>query len=131
MSLYPDDATLLNIQAARTLNGVPPNKHIVRFMNFGDLLDTRARETPDQVFLIHYDTDGNREELTYAQLASRVNKVANFLSVDLHVNVGDRVATIGYNHSDMVLIYFACWKLGAVVAPQNVSEDDSRIGFIL
>ncbi|CAG0977679.1 partial fatty-acyl-CoA synthase, partial [Anaerolineae bacterium] len=34
-------------------------------------------------------------------------------------------------HSDTVIIYFACWKIGAAVAPQNVAEDDRRIAFIL
>ena len=50
---------------------------------------------------------------------------------DLGIRRGDRVVTIAYNHVDTVLIYFACWVIGAAVAPQNVSEDDRRIGFIL
>ena len=29
------------------------------------------------------------------------------------------------------MIYFACWVIGAAVAPQNVAEDDRRIAFIL
>src|SRR5262249_33428056 len=47
------------------------------------------------------------------------------------VQRGERVATVAYNHPDTVLAYFACWKIGATVAPQNVGEDDTRIGFIL
>ena len=50
---------------------------------------------------------------------------------DLGIRRGDRVATIAYNHLDTVLIYFACWVIGAAVAPQNVAEDDRRIAFIL
>jgi long-chain acyl-CoA synthetase len=30
-----------------------------------------------------------------------------------------------------VILYFACWKIGATVAPQNTTEDDARIAFIL
>src|SRR5262249_39223473 len=94
-------------------------------------LSLHAKTTPDKTFLIHYDADGNREELTYAEVNARVHQTAHLLYDDLGVRRGDRVATIGYNHSDTVIIYFACWVLGAAVAPQNVAEDDRRIAFIL
>jgi len=131
MSLHPDEMTLQNIQQARTYKSVSPDKHMVSYKNFADLLDRRARETPDKVLLIHYDADGNREEFSYADLNARVNQVANYLVSTLGIRRGQCVATIGFNHSDTVTIYYACWKLGAVIAPQNVTEDDDRIGFIL
>ena len=87
--------------------------------------------TPDKTFLIHYDAEGKRDELTYAQFNAKVHQAASFLYDDLGVRRGDRVATIAYNHSDTVIIYFACWLIGAAVAPQNVAEDDRRIAFIL
>ncbi len=131
MSLHPDDQTLANIRAARTYNGTPPDQHLVPYPGIGDLLDRRAAETAHKTWLIHYDADGNREEFSYSEFNRRVNQTANFLSKELGVRRGDRVATIGYNHSDMVLIYFACWKIGAAVAPQNVAEDNQRINYIL
>jgi long-chain acyl-CoA synthetase len=130
MSLHPDAQTLQNIHAAQTVRGIPPEQVMVSYNNLADLLDQRVAQTPDKVYLIHYDTDGNREEFTYAQFNKRVNQVANFL-VNAGVRRGQRVATISYNHSDTVIIYFACWKVGAAIAPQNVTEDDNRIGFIL
>ncbi len=126
-----DSKTRENIRAARTYEGIPPDQYLVSYQNIGDLLDRRAAEMAHKVYLIHYDADGNREEFTYAEFNQRVNQIANFLSKELGVRCGDRVATIGYNHSDTVLIYFACWKLGAGVAPQNVAEDDGRINYIL
>ena len=60
-----------------------------------------------------------------------MHQAAGFLYDDLGVRRGDRVATIAYNHLDTVIIYFACWLIGAAVAPQNVTEDDRRIAFIL
>ncbi|HLU08770.1 MAG TPA: class I adenylate-forming enzyme family protein, partial [Oceanobacillus sp.] len=33
--------------------------------------------------------------------------------------------------ADTVILYFACWLIGAAVAPQNIAEDDRRIAFIL
>jgi long-chain acyl-CoA synthetase len=125
-----DEQTQENILKARTLNGIPPYQYLVPYRSVKHMLENRTQETPDKVYLIHYDADGNREEFTYGQFNARVNQIANFL-VAHGVKRGNRVATIAHNHSDTVMIYFACWKIGAAVAPQNVSEDDPRIAYIL
>jgi len=126
-----DEQTQANIQAGQTCYGQPLDACDLPFTSIGNMLDTHATRLPDKVALIHYDEAGNREEFTYSELNSLVNQTANFLTQGLGMRRGDRVATIGYNHSDTVILYFACWKVGAVVAPQNVAEDDDRIGFIL
>lgn len=125
-----DKQTQENILKARTLTGIPPHQYLVPYRSVKHMLENRVQETPDKVYLIHYDADGNREEFTYGQFNARVNQIANFL-VAHGVKRGSRVATIAHNHSDTVMIYFACWKIGAAVAPQNVSEDDPRIAYIL
>lgn len=125
-----NDQTAANINAARTLHGVPPTHYKVPFRNFRHLLSLHANTTPEKTWLIHYD-DNNREELTYAEFNARVHQAASFLYDDLGVRRGDRVATIAYNHLDTAVIYFACWLIGAAVAPQNVTEDDQRIAYIL
>ena len=119
------------IRQARTVAGVPPDDYQVPFRSVAELLAHRAATTPEKPFLIYYDEHGTRLVYTYAQFDRRVNQVANFLRHELGVRRGERVATVTYNHPETVLIYFACWKLGATVAPQNVSEDDTRIAFIL
>lgn len=126
-----DDFTSARLHDAQTLRGVPPDQVTVPFRNLRHVLSLHATVTPDKPFLIHYDAQGTREELTYAQFNARVHQAASFLYDDLGVRRGDRVATIAYNHSDTVILYFACWLIGAAVAPQNVSEDDRRIAFIL
>ncbi|MEO8397959.1 MAG: class I adenylate-forming enzyme family protein, partial [Chloroflexota bacterium] len=126
-----NEATIANIRAARTLNGVPPEHSKVPFRNLRHLLSLHATVTPDKTFIIHYDAEGNREELTFAQFNAKVHQAAGFLYDDLGVRRGDRVATITYNHLDTVILYFACWLIGAAIAPQNVAEDDRRIAFIL
>jgi long-chain acyl-CoA synthetase len=125
-----DQATQDKILEARTLRGRPPTQRMVPYRSVRHMLENRASESPDKVYLIHYDADGNREKFTYGEFNAKVNQ-AVYLLKDLGVQRGDRIATIGYNHSDLVLIYFAAWKLGAAVAPQNVAEDDKRIAFIL
>ncbi len=116
---------------AQTIYGLPPTHRLVPYQNIRHALSLHATITPDKTFLIHYDADGSREEFTYAQFNARVHQTAGFLYDDLGVRRGDRVATLAYNHIDTVLVYFACWLIGAAVAPQNPAEDDRRIAFIL
>ncbi len=126
-----DTQTQENITTARTYRGIPPTQYLVPYRNMAHLLERRTLESPDKIFLIYYDLQGNRSELTFAQFNAKVNQTANLLANELGVHNGDRVATISYNHADTVMLYFACWKIGAAVAPQNVTEDDTRIAFIL
>jgi long-chain acyl-CoA synthetase len=129
--MYTDFETQAKIKAAHTCHGIPASQHKVPYRNIQHLLDLQSRNSPDKPFLIHYDRDGQREVFDYAGFRQRVYQVANFLTHDLGVRRGDKVATIAYNHSDTVLIYFACWVIGAVVAPQNITEEDRRIAYIL
>ncbi len=126
-----DPQTQENLHAARSLRGRPPEDVLVPYRSVAHLLEMRAAESPEKVFLIHYDIHGEREEFTYAEFNGRVNKTANLLQNVLGVRRGDRVATVSHNHSETVILYFACWKIGAAVAPQNIVEDDARIAYIL
>ncbi len=130
MSHSVDTQTQHNILKAQSLRGRVPQSRLVPYRNVRHLLDNRAMESPDKAYLIHYDKDGNREAYSYSAFNARVNQTANLL-LALGVKRGDRVATIAYNHTDTVIIYFACWKIGTAVAPQNVAEDDQRIAYIL
>lgn len=126
-----ESVTLGNIYAARHVYGLPPEHYLVPYRNIRQILSQHAKTSPAAPYLIYVDKDGQREQLSYSEFNARVHQVANFLHDDLGVRRGDRVATIAHNHSDTVLIYFACWVIGACVAPQNVTEDDRRIAFIL
>ncbi len=132
MSTGFDPQTEANIFRARTVRGVPPDVYMQPFAGIADMLETQARLNPDKVYLISYDDDtGERQTYTYAQFAARVSQMASFLVGTCGVRRGDRVATVAYNHPDTAIAYFACWKIGATVAPQSVGEDDARIAFIL
>lgn len=130
MSQSVDQSTQSKIIKAQSLRNRPPSSRLVPYRSVRHLLDNRAMESPDKPYLIHYDHEGKREVFSYAAFNARVNQAANLL-LEFGVKRGDRVATIAFNHSDTVVIYFACWKIGAAVAPQNVAEDDQRIAFIL
>lgn len=126
-----DSKTLANLHQAHLKDGIPQERRKVPFRNIRDVLSLHTKASADKTFLIYYDRAGRRSAYSFAEFNARVHQAANFMYEDLGIRRGDRVATIAGNHSDTVLIYFACWVLGAAVAPQNVAEDDRRIAFIL
>jgi len=104
---------------------------MVRWPSIGALLRERARSTPNRPFLVHHDEDGTRYEFDYAAFDRITDRCAALLRDEFGVRGGDRVGTLTFNHRDTAVLYFACWKLAAVVVPQNPSEDDGRIAFTL
>ena len=126
-----DAITAANIKRAQLKDGIPQAMHKVPYRNIRHLLAQHSMTSSQKPFLIFYDGDDSRQSLSYAEFNARAHQAANFMHEDLGIRRGDRVATIAHNHVDTVIIYFACWLLGATVAPQNVAEDDQRIAFIL
>jgi long-chain acyl-CoA synthetase len=124
-----DDAVRADALRAR---GGPLRERAVPWPSIGALLRTRAREVPERTALAFVDDEsGVRLRHGYAALECLTDRCARFLH-DVHgVRPGDRIGTLAVNHRDTVLLYLACWKLGAAVVPQNPSEDDARIAFAL
>jgi len=90
-----------------------------------ELLEFRARQTPDDIFGIH---DG--EDITFRTLENRVNRLAHGLA-ELGVAAGRRVAVIFGIHADHVFTFFALAKLGAVWVPINTNLRGAGLKFIL
>ncbi len=126
-----DSLTVANLYQAHIKDGLPQEKRKTPFRNIRDLLSLHSKTSGGKTFLIYYDADDERQALSYGEFNARAHQAANFMVDDLGIRRGDRVATIADNHIDTVLIYFACWVIGAAVAPQNVAEDDRRIAYIL
>jgi acyl-CoA synthetase (AMP-forming)/AMP-acid ligase II len=80
-------------------------------MVIGDLIENNARRIPDHVGLVW-----NEERTTWRQLNDRVNQVANAM-ISRGVAPGDRVAFILDNSRELVELYFAIAKAGAIAAP--------------
>ena len=80
-----------------------------------DWLRMRADLTPSRVALV--DRAGRRGELTYARWNADVDRTARFLGERLEVKRGDRVAALAMNCVELLDLWFACGKLGAVFQP--------------
>ena len=58
-------------------------------------------------------------EITYAQLAARIGIAAATLTARAGIGSGDRVAYLGLNTPEMLVLFFACARIGAMLLPLN------------
>ena len=80
----------------------------------GELLKERAQKHPDQPYL-----GSDQTLLSYGEVDARTDRLAAGLA-ESGVAPGDRIAVISANRIEMLEIYFACAKSGAVEVPLNV-----------
>jgi acyl-CoA synthetase (AMP-forming)/AMP-acid ligase II len=110
--------------ARRTKNESPP----LRFNDIPQMLSDSKNKK--ELFLTYISSGDARVQITYDEFVHRVFQMANFLKKK-GLKGGDRIATVSHNHWHTAVHYFASWLLGLVVVPINISEDDSRIAYIL
>ena len=67
---------------------------------------------------------------SYAEANQRVNQVASVL-IDSGVTAGDRVAVLLYNGNELLEIFFACAKIGAIFVPINFRLASPEAVFVL
>ncbi len=96
-------------------------------MNIGISVGHHARRHPAHRAV---EEDGGRS-LTYADLETRSNRLAHYLTEVAGVRAGDRVGYLLYNRLEVVELLVACAKLGVIAAPMNfrLTEPDLRAIF--
>ena len=94
-------------------------------MNFAELLETRAREKGEEIFLLFDD-----ERVSYAALDRRTNRIANGLAA-LGVGPGAGVAIMMGNSPTWLATFFAAQKLGAYAVPINIALRGEGLAYIL
>lgn len=72
-----------------------------------------VRKAPERTAIIYKD-----ERISYAEANARINRIANAL-LALGIKSGDKVAYLFPNCSEIVLVYYALQKIGAVAVPLN------------
>jgi fatty-acyl-CoA synthase len=93
----------------------------------GGLSERRARLSPDRIGLVDADTG---EEYSYADLDRRANRTARLLG-ESAVGEGDRVAVVSRNRPELVDLYFATAKVGAILAPLSFRLSPRELGEML
>ena len=85
-------------------------------MLYGDWIGRWGRAYPEKEALV--DVIRGRR-YTYGQLADDIHRMANFLSFELGVVQGDRVACLSSNRTEYITLFFALGRLGAILVPLN------------
>jgi acyl-CoA synthetase (AMP-forming)/AMP-acid ligase II len=100
-------------------------KNLITRVNVGDALTRTAGRLPDRVAVV----DGDRQ-WTYAELNTRVNRVANGLKARGYTR-RDALALASGNSAEFLVTYFACAKLGVVCVPMNLGWRADEIAYVL
>jgi long-chain acyl-CoA synthetase len=80
-------------------------------MNIGSLLTGHARYRPDHTAIVFKE-----HRFSFREFNHRVNRLANAL-LDLGASKGDKIATVLPNCLELLEVYWAVAKIGAVVVP--------------
>lgn len=94
-------------------------------MNVGYLLTKAVSDYPDKVALAF-----EGKELTYRELNSRVNSLANGLLAE-GIKKGDKVAILLRNSNELIESFFATVKIRGVVVPINYRLTPKEVAYIV
>lgn len=94
-------------------------------MVIGDLLENNARRFPDRTGLVW-----ENRRISWAELNARVNRLANGL-IGLGMRSGARVAFMFDNRPELIELYFAIAKAGAVACPILPRSVGREIAYIV
>lgn len=83
-------------------------------MNIGGWIEKWAAATPDKTAIRFEGTD-----ISYREFDLQIKKYARMLKQRLDIQTGDRVAYLGQNHPQMLILLFACARLGTILVPLN------------
>jgi long-chain acyl-CoA synthetase len=95
--------------------------------NLRELLERRARSTPDKYFLCS-EADGR--SYTYAEFDAAVNRAALMLA-ERGIKKGDAVSLLMPNSAEYIIAYFACFKLGALAGPVNSLLKSEELTYVI
>ncbi len=87
-----------------------------------------AKYTPERMFIREHEID---MEWTYSDFNNRANSFANFLSDELKIKKGDRIAVYSKNRAEYVLLFSACVKTGAILVPLNFRLTPRELDILL
>ena len=94
-------------------------------MNIGSLFSRHAQYRPNHLAIVFKD-----QRLTWLELNQNINRLANAL-LGMGIQKGDKVATLLPNCLELLEVYWAVAKIGAVVVPLSTMllvQDGTRHG---
>ena len=95
-------------------------------MNLADAVARWARMSPDRIAITQ-----NGWDTTWLRLANRITRACARLQGEWGVQAGDRVAYLGFNRAEELVLLFALARLGAVFVPLNYRLAAAELGVIV
>jgi len=89
------------------------NKELQNYSRMFDWVDRWAKEKPNELALIEYNTG---EEITWKDFATKSKAFAAKL-LSMGIKKGDVVATMLVLLKEQVYLMYACYRIGAILAP--------------
>jgi len=86
-------------------------------MRLHDYLEYYAQAQPDVTFC-EFVEPNSRQTMSYAEANSRANQMARAM-LDQGLQIGDRFTYLSRNSTDMILMFYAAAKMGAIPIPLN------------
>ncbi|HUZ55750.1 MAG TPA: AMP-binding protein [Streptosporangiaceae bacterium] len=94
-----------------------------------DLLQLREAEQPDDVCFVFESADGHQSDLTYAQFAAGVRRLASGLT-RLGVKKGDAVVVHLPNCREFMLTWFGLAWIGGIMVPSNLANTERELAHL-
>src|SRR3954452_12197908 len=88
--------------------------------------DVCDKHPPDKLAMVWEDYRGNEREVRWGELQELSNRFANVLRAH-GVERGDRVAVVLPPTAETAAVFFATWKLGAILLSMSVLYGDEGI----
>ncbi len=83
-------------------------------MDLSDWIKRHADSTPDKTAIVF---EGS--EISYAELSRQIDGRARVLADSFGIKPGERVAFLGQNSPEQIILLFACARVGAILLPLN------------
>ncbi len=106
--------------------GAPERPELAaRYASMAEPFLASARRAPDRTAIVF-----GAVELTYAQVNAAVNRTAHVLTAR-GVRAGDRVAYLLPNCPELIELYYAIQKIGAVAVPLNIRSIAREVAYLV
>lgn len=117
------ESLLYSFLACKRVLGEIMNTNEPKVLN--DLIEHYAKKTPEKTALIFED-----KLINYSDFYDDINTAAHML-LEFGINHGDRVGYMFPNRPEILFLYFACFKIGAIAVPVNTRYQKQEIEYAL
>jgi len=90
-----------------------------------DLVKNHAENTPEKTAILF-----ENQLITYGDFYDDINTAAHML-LEFGIKHGDRVGYMFPNRPEILFLYFACFKIGAIAVPVNTRYQEQEIEYAL